>query len=241
MNQDMGNSGPTNAGDAQIKGNCDMISSLKSSCLEKFYAFFDTTGKERLGGLDRSYFDGISEADRQEAWHFLVDDFARSPDAITGLYLLDNAKSVALFKAEIDAPMPTTPFSALRRMLESNRLLMLKYINKHDPDPTYINAVNVFANSEFEEIRGEFARAVPVAPVTRGVVDALKRMIFTETECIPITSAITKLMVIHGMDFDRHDPVYKSIFNALRSNDPNDKIAGMTRLQQQHTLDYLDE
>jgi len=67
MNQDMGNSGPTNAGDAQIKGNSDMISSLKSSCLEKFYAFFDTTGKERLGGLDQSYFDGISEADRQEA------------------------------------------------------------------------------------------------------------------------------------------------------------------------------
>ena len=218
-----------------------MISPIRSGSLAKFYAFFDKTGTERLSGLDQSYFDGISQADRQEAWYFLVSDFARSPDAISGLYLLDSAKAVALFKAEIDMPMSITSFSAVRRMLESNRLLMLKYINKRDPDPIYINAMTAFANSEFKEIRGEFASSVPIAPVTRGVVDALKRMIFTEIERIPITLAITKLMVIHGMDFDRHDPVYKSIFMAMKSDDPDDKIAGMTRLQQRHTLDYLDE
>lgn len=217
-----------------------MTSPLKQGSLAKFYSFFDKTGTERLSGLDQSYFDEISEADRQEAWNFLVTDFARSPDAITGLYLLDSAKAVALFKVEIDTPMPTTPLSALRRMLASNRLLILRYIAKLDPDPIYINAMKAFANSEFKEIRGEFARSVPITPVTRGVVDALKRMIFTEIERIPITLAITKLMVIHGMDFDSDDPVYKSIFLALTSDNPDDKTGGIARLEQRHTPDYLD-
>lgn len=215
-----------------------MINPVKSGSLAKFYAFFDKTGTERLSGLDPGYFDGISEAERQEAWHFLDNDFACSPDAITGLYLLDSARAVALFKEEIDAPMPAAPYPAQRRALESNRLLMLKYITKRDPDPIYIDAMTAFANSEFEEIRGEFAQAVAIAPVTRGAVDALKRMIFTEVERIPMTSAITKLMVIHGMDFDRHDPVYKSIFIALMSDNADDKIAGVARLEQRQMPDY---
>lgn len=212
----------------------------KSKSLLRFYAFFDKGGMERLNGLDRSYFVGTSEADRQEAWDFLINDFARSPDAITGLYLLDRVKAVALFKAEIDAPMPASPYAATRRQLESNRMLILRYIQKVDPNPIYIEAMTEGSSSEFEEIRGEFAEAVPIAPVLRGTVDALKRMIFTETDSIPMTSAITKLMVLHGLDFDRHDPVYKSIFTALRSDDPDDKIAGIARLEQRYTPDYLD-
>lgn len=219
-----------------------MIDPVKSGSLGKFYAFFDKTGTERLSGLDASYFDGISEAERQEAWTFLQNDFAGSPDAISGLYLLDSIKAVALFKAAIDAPMPAALYPAKRRALENNRLLMLmlKYITKVDLDPIYIDAMTAFASSEFEEIRGEFAQAVPIAPVKRGAVEALKRMIFTEVERIPMTSAITKFMVIHGMDFDRHDPVYKSIFIALMSDNPDDKIAGIARLEQRQTPDYLD-
>ena len=213
---------------------------VKSESLSKFYTFFEKSGTVRLDGLDRSCFDGISEAERQEAWHFLENDFARSQDAITGLYLLDTDKAVALFKTEINAPMPASPYAATRRQLESNRILMLRYIYKVDPNPMYIEAMTKFSNSEFDEIRGEFAEAVPIAPVLRGTVDALKRMIFTEIDSIPMTSAITKLMVIHGLDFDRHDPVYKSIFIALMSNDPDDKIAGMARLEQRQAPNYLD-
>jgi len=213
---------------------------MKSEPLLKFYAFFEKSGTARLDGLDRSYFNGMNEADRQEAWHFLESDFASSQDAITGLYLLDTDKAVALFKTEINAPMPASPYAATRRQLESNRILMLRYIYKVDRNPIFIEAMTEFSNSEFEEIRGEFAEAVPIAPVLRGTVDALKRMIFTEIDSIPMTSAITKLMVIHGLDFDRHDPVYKSIFIALMSDDPDDKIAGMARLEQRQGPNYLD-
>lgn len=117
---------------------------------------------------------------------------------------------------------------------------MLRYIYKVDPNPIYIEAMTEFSNSEFKEIRGELAGAVPIAPVLRGTVDALKRMIFTEIDRIPKASAITKLMVIHGLDFDRHDPMYKSIFIALMSDDPDDKTAGIARLEQRQAPNYLD-
>lgn len=208
-----------------------MINQSKSAVLVRFYEFFEKTGTERLSSFDESYFEGMSQADRQEAWNFLENAFARSADSITGLYLLGSVNAVSLFKAEIATSMPTTPYPALRRALESNRLLMLSYICKLEPDPIYIDAMTEFVNSEFEEIRGEFAQAVPVSPVTHNVIEALKRMIFTEIERIPLTSAITKLMVIHGMDFDRHDPLYKSIFLLLISDTPGDKIAGMARLE----------
>lgn len=217
-----------------------MIGSLKSEALAKFYEFFDKAGTERIKGLDESYFETMSEADRREAWDFLEPEFVRSSDAISGLYLLDRARAVALFRAEIDVPVSAASYPALRRNLESNKLLMLRYINKFKPDAVYIDAMTVFADSEFDEIRGEFAQSLPVSPVTRGAVRALKRMIFTEIESIPLTSAITKLMVMHGMDFDRRDPVYKSIFVGLMSDNPNNKIACMAQLEQRLTPDYLD-
>jgi hypothetical protein len=71
--------------------------------------------------------------------------------------------------------------------------------------------MTAFAESEFEEVRGEFANAVPITAVTRSAVEALKRMIGGEGVGATLTSAITKLMVIHGTDFDRRDPMYKSI------------------------------
>jgi hypothetical protein len=104
-------------------------------------------------------------------------------------------------------------------MLESNRLLMLRYINEVEAEAGYIDLMTAFAESEFEEVCGEFANAVPITAVTRSAVEALKRMIGRESVGATLTSAITKLMVVHGTDFDRRDPMYKSIFLALMSAD----------------------
>jgi hypothetical protein len=67
--------------------------------------------------------------------------------------------------------------------------------------------------------------------VTPEALEALKGMVFTETERIPRTSAITKLMVIYGLDFDMDDPFYKSIYLSLRSDNPKEKLSAMRRLE----------
>lgn len=45
-------------------------------------------------------------------------------------------------------------------------------------------------------------------------------MIFTETEQVPLSAAISKHMLIHGLDFNSRDQPNKSVYMALRSDDP---------------------
>lgn len=208
-----------------------MMTSTSSKELSQLYEFFETYGTGRLNGLDEIYFLDFNEGEKEEAWNFLKKGFLLSADCITGLYLLDKLKAVAMFKKAFDLPTESSPYPAERQALQRDRLLMLKYINSVDPEEKYLAAMNQFAKSEFSKIRAEFASSLPTDHVIHGTSDALKSMIFTETERIPLTTAITKSMAIHGMDYDMENPLYKSIYLSLRSEDNKEKIAGIRRLE----------
>lgn len=207
--------------------------------LAPIYGFFEKYGTERLDGLDPSYFLTLNQSEKEEAWSFLADGFASSAERINALYNLDPKRAVEDFRRAIDVPAETSPYAGERKALEECRLLMLGYINSVEPDQKNIAAINEFAGSEFEDVRTQFARSVPIHQVTRSSVDALKGMIFTETETTPLTMAITKFMVIHGMDFSARDPLYKSIYMSLRSDDPEEKLSGMKRLEEKQSPDYV--
>ena len=206
--------------------------------LAPFYQFFETYGSERLNGLNDSHFQGLSAAEREEAWNFLKDRFEVSDERISGLYRLDPDRAVALFKEALKQPVEPSPYAASRESREMCRLLLLRFVNSVEPDKQYVDAMTQFASSEFEDVRAQFAASVPIYQVTQQAVDALKGMIFTETERIPLASAITQYMVIHGMDFVMDDPLYNSIYMALRSDDPQKKMAAMKRLEDHHLPDY---
>lgn len=207
--------------------------------LAPIYGFFEKYGTERLNGLDPSYFLALNESEKEEAWNFLSDGFALSAERIHALYNLDKIRAVSVFKKAIEVPIAASPYPAERKAMEECCLLMLRYINSVAADEKYVAAISKFAESEFWQVRAQFAQSVPIHQVTQRAVDALKGMIFTETERIPLTSAITKFMVIHGMDFDANDPVYKSIYKSLRSNDPKEKLLGMKRLEEKQPPDYV--
>jgi hypothetical protein len=207
--------------------------------LAPIYGFFEKYGTERLNGLDPSYFLALNASEKEEAWNFLSDRFALSPERINALYNLDEKKAVAVFKKEIDIAIATSPDPAKRKGIEECRLLMLLYINSVDADEKYVVAMSEFADSEFAAVRARFAQSVPIHQVTQSAVNALKGMIFTETERIPLASAIAKFMVIHGMDFDAKDPLYKSIYMSLRSDDPKEKLSAMKRLEEMQPPDYI--
>lgn len=209
------------------------------SKLEKFYAFFETFGTERLNGLDESYFAGLTANEKEEAWNYLLDGFSLSSERIIGLYNLDKFRAVPVFKEAISLPMARSPYPAEQQSIELNRLLMLTYIYSVEPDAKYISAMCEFAKSEFGDVRAQFAQSLPIHRLTPGAVEALKGVVFTETETIPLSSAVMKLMVIHGLDFDRKSPVYKAIYQSLSSDDTNQKLAGMRRLEQNQLPDYV--
>ena len=207
--------------------------------LAPIYGFFEKYATERLRGLDPSYFRSLNESEKEEVWNFLSDRFARSAERINALYNLDPNRAVEAFKRAIAVPVETSPYAGERKALEECRLLMLGYINSVEPDEKNIAAMNEFAGSEFKDVRAQFARSVPTHQVTRSAVDALKGMIFTETETIPLTMEITKFMLIHGMDFSAKDPLYKSIYMSLCSDDPKEKLLGMKRLEESYRPDYV--
>lgn len=173
--------------------------------------------------MGESYFVGLTDIEKEEAWNFLVNGFSSSVERITGLYHLDQIRAVSLFKEAIELPIATSSIPAKQEALESTRLLMLKYINRVEPDRKYIAAMCEFSKSRFVGVRTEFAQALPSRHVTPEAVEALKGMVFTETETLALSSAISKLMLMHGLDFDRKDPVYKAIYLLLRSDDPKEK------------------
>lgn len=208
-----------------------MAELTRPSPLARLYAFFESTGSERMQGLDESYFTGMSVSEKAQAWDFLKDRFDRSSDCIIGLYLLDPLRAVDLFKEAVAAPIPETPYDATRRDLEGNRVLMLRKIVEIDAQPAYLDAINEFSHSQFAGVRAAFAKAVPRDKVTPGAVAALKGMIYTETEMSPLSAAITKLMSIHGVDYDPDDPLYRSAFTSLMSQDVDEKRIGMQRLE----------
>lgn len=98
---------------------------------------------------------------------------------------------------------------------------MLKYINGLEPAEEYVTVMCKLSTSEFSDVRAEFARSLPIDLLMRDAVDALKRMIFAETETIPLASAILKLMVIHGLDFE----------DVLSTSQSTSLYAQMTRLR----------
>jgi hypothetical protein len=205
---------------------------------ERFYRFFESYGAERLNGLDESYFLDLTASEKDEAWDFLA-TFELGEETIKGLYILDKGRAIALIKKALTLPMKRSLYPAEREAIERCRLLIIKYINGVEPDERYIAAMFEFANSEFEDVRAELTQSLPVCKITREVVEVLKKMIFTETEIIPLASAISKLMMIHGMDFDRHDPTYKSIYLSLNSDNPKEKLSAMGRLERIQRPDYL--
>jgi hypothetical protein len=214
------------------------MTNFSSEKLARIRGFFDKTGSERLQGLDPSYFSGLSQNEKEEAWNFLSDRFALSTDTISGLFLLDQNRAVSAFKKEIDAPISASLFPEQRENREECRLLMLQYINSVEPDVKYVMAMNEFAASEFEDVRTLFVQSIPTHGVTSETVDALKAIIFTETEILPRVAAIQKFMLLHGMDFDRKNPLYKSLYKSLSSDDPKEKLAAMARLEDMQGPDY---
>jgi hypothetical protein len=214
------------------------MSTSASPRVAAIQGFFEKTGSERFQGLDSSYFVGLNETEKEEAWNFLSYRFATSTDTINGLYYLDPKRAVAAFKKEIEAPIEFSQFRDEREFEEECRLLMLQYVYAVEPNEMYVAAINKFANSESKRIRALFAQCVPTDKVTHEAVDALKRMIFSETDVFPRAVAIQKFMVIHGMDFDRKNPMYISIYRSLSSDDPKEKAAAIKQLEDLQHPDY---
>lgn len=202
-----------------------------SVLLQRLEDFFQSSGSERMQGLDAGYFRAMSPSEKEQAWNFLLDRFESSTDRIIGLHLLDGARSTALFKQAIALPLEDSPYRATRRHIAGNRLLLLSLVNDAEPDAIFVDAMVAFSDSECPDVRAAFARALPSTNVTPAAMAALQHMILHEADEMASMSAVQKLMRIHGLSSYPPDAVNRAIYQLLRSEDRADKVAGMQKLE----------
>ena len=119
------------------------------SVLGRLYGFFELYGAERLTRLDHLYFDGLSNGEKEDAWNFLSEGFARSSERMDGLYIIDPTRATELFKEAIADPVEPSPYAVERQALATNRLLMLKHIGNVEPDKKYVDEISKFAKARF--------------------------------------------------------------------------------------------
>jgi len=216
-----------------------MTTPKSESTLADLAAFFQSYGTERLDGLDASYFVDLIAQEKEEAWEFLKAGFWSSTERIKGLYILNPHRALALFKDTLAQPMADSPYPSARKEIESCRLMMLEYVCETEPDKNHIESMTIFAKSQFEAVRTQFAQNVPAQKITPDVTNALQTMILTETESIPRSSAIRKLMAIHGIDFKTNDPAYESIFLSLWTGNLAEKLATIKNLETMSKVSYI--
>ena len=215
------------------------MSSASPAGLARFYAFFEKFGTERLNGLDSSYFQDLTAAERAEAWAYLKDGFEVSDERIRGLYLLDPLKAVELFQRAVQSPVEDSSYPAKRQATELSRVLMLRCIVAQQPSVESINKLASLVNSEFPKVRSLVMQSLPTKQITPEAVDAIKSVVFTEVDEIALTTAVTKLMAIHGMEFSAKDPTYKSIYVGLSSDNVDVKKKAMAKLTELGTPEHF--
>lgn len=100
--------------------------------------------------------------------------FEGSDERISGLYKLDAARAVELFKQALKKPKETSPFAASREEIESNRIFLLRCVYSIERNPLYSKAIAALAASEVKNVRALFATSVPSRQVAPEVLTALK-------------------------------------------------------------------
>lgn len=216
-----------------------MSSSARTPKLARFYGFFTTYGRERLDGLDRSYFEGMAEEELEEAWRHLANRRFLDEESAYGLWLIDWERAVELFKRALAEPMETSLYPAERDAIERARLQLLAYVSSVEPDRDYVDAICGFANSEFEDVRAQFARTVSPRRLTPDIVDALKAMILTESARLALICAVNSFMGLYGMSGLDMDSCTKEIYLSLMSTDQDRKLAAIEQVEASGRLDYL--
>lgn len=222
-----------------LKQKQDFCTSTDAAGLARFYAFFEKFGTERLNGLDSSYFQDLTATEKAEAWAYLKDGFEVSDERIRGLYLLDPAAAVELFQQTVQPPVEDSPYPAKRQAAELSRVLMLRCIVAQQPGAESLNELASRATSEFPKVRSAVMQALPTKQLTPEAIDALKSVVFTEVDEIALSTAITKLMAIHGMEFSAKDPTYKSIYVGLSSENVANKKSAMVKLGELGAPEYF--
>jgi hypothetical protein len=171
---------------------------------QKFLDFFTTANKERLDGLNEAHFDGMSLEERSKAFDYLLERVLNggSRESVGGLFVADPLRAAPIVRQLLDS-------GKLREDAEISAAWELYQIQA---DSSLIPVFIRLMSSANETNRSNAAFYVPADVLTPELDAALKGMIRTETETLPLVNAINKLLECHGIT---RESVSKEEFSKL--------------------------
>lgn len=183
---------------------------------QKFLEFFTTANKERLDGLNETHFDGMSPEERSKAFDYLLERVLKggSRESVGGLFVADPARAAPIVRQLLDS-------GKLREDAEISAAWELYQIQ---PDPSLIPVFIRLMSSANQTNRSNAAFYVPADKLTPELDAALKGMIRTETETLPLINAINKLLECHGITRESvSKEEFSKFYLGLRSDVLDDK------------------
>ncbi len=218
-----------------------MISSTpKSEGFRRFIDFFNLTQRERLDGLDKSYFDPMSQEEKALAFDILKKSVSTSEESVRGLYLCDPDKAIDLFKILIPENLPD--FGSLREKEAAIdcKILMAGIVANHSPS---IESINTLISLKKESISGRnranLYKHIPIDKTTVETLEFLKHSLLEEDNEDSLSYVIETFLNLHGITFSIRDKKYKEIYSSLLKASPEEKISCIKDIESNYAVDYL--
>lgn len=201
-----------------------------STAYDRFLVFFNKYDRERLDGLDASYFDAMTDSERQDAYAFMLPSFlAGSEESTKGLYLANADKSLHDFKHQYNNP-DVSP---------EQEILMTALLDKELGFSDQSHIVK-YIDSDKASVKAAALNALSIKTLDMGVVGCLHSIILSDVDGYVIIGAARKLIdchcrfSLHGSSFSLNDK--KNCLMLLGSSDLDKKKQGLKWLSANYPL-----
>lgn len=193
---------------------------------ERFLNYFKKMGRERIDGLDRSYFEGMTNQEKDKSFDFLLKEFqSGSSEAVEGLRAHSGEKILNLFLDRI---------AELRdkASLIEQRLSLSVSLWQMSGDIQYQDDMIEMLEHQDEFIRAFALSALDQTPTSVKLVRRLEKICIEESTELIVQAAAQQLLKRHGItlyDRDKADS-YRSIYKQLKSGDIDEIKLGLSKL-----------
>lgn len=188
------------------------------SAYQNFLDFFSMYNRERLDGLNETYFAPMTAEERSKAFDHLLEMTRRggSDESVKGLFLAGAERAVPVVRKLLEDGV----------LNDDAALAAAWELYRRQPDPVLIDVFRRLMSSPDRTLRSRAAFYVPADVSNEALLDALRGMIRTETETLPLFNVTNKLPECYGItEGSIPEPQYLRLYHGLRGDDLKTKEA----------------
>ena len=216
-----------------------MRNQISTNSYQRLFNFFELSQRERMDGLDQSYFSEMTAEEKEMAFQYLERYFEVSEESLKGMYLCFPDRAITKFKEALKKPMHRKESKREDEALLMCRILMAGYVCNAEPTAENINVLaNFDIANENEDIRAMLYKMIPSNPTSEAALETLENAILTEKDRLPASTAIIKFMASYNLLFDMNDSTYKKVYRGLMSDLHSDKVSMITTLKTNRIPNY---